>query len=158
MSSPPPPTPTQRCWLGEGCTHACLVMSLAGLMSQGKHVSYMVLDFRMVEEVDTTAVKKIKKLMRYTDKVGLTIVMTNLTKAMRENFDEEGVCELKQVSEKKRETSTPPLTHVAVATPNRHNPRRQNHRPAPRRRCARALHMLLRGRVKIMGLLIRRTG
>lgn len=55
----------------------------------------MVLDFRMVESIDATAVKKLKKLLRYTDRVGLTICFTNLTTKMVEMFEEEGVHELR---------------------------------------------------------------
>ena len=61
------------------------------MYTQGKHVSTMILDFRMVESVDATAVKKLKKLLRYTDRVGLKICFTNLTEKMREMFAEEGL-------------------------------------------------------------------
>merc|ERR1719326_2847836 len=66
-------------------------------LERGQHVSYLILDFRMVEEVDTTAVKKIKKLLRYTDEQGLLTIITNLTTRMRENFEEAGVCPEKTV-------------------------------------------------------------
>eukprot|EP01043_Picozoa_sp_COSAG02_P026060 COSAG02_NODE_1490_length_12364_cov_67.758418_4_plen_904_part_00 len=61
----------------------------------GVQVSTMILDFRMVESVDATAVKKLKKLLRYTDRVGLKICFTNLTTKMVEMFEEEGVHELR---------------------------------------------------------------
>ena len=58
---------------------------------RGQHVTYMILDFRMVDEVDTTAVKKIKKLLRYTNRAGLHILITNVTSQMARNFTREGV-------------------------------------------------------------------
>ena len=58
-------------------------------------MSTMILDFRMVESVDATAVKKLKKLLRYTDRVGLKICFTNLTTKMVQMFEEEGIHELR---------------------------------------------------------------
>ena len=52
-------------------------------LERGQHVSYLILDFRMVEEVDTTAVKKIKKLLRYTESYNVITIITNLTTKMR---------------------------------------------------------------------------
>jgi len=74
-----------------------IVNEYKSLMAKGQHVSYLILDFRMVDRVDTTAVKKIKKLIRYTDKVGLVVIITNLTPKMRRTFVEQGVCERKEV-------------------------------------------------------------
>ena len=45
--------------------------------------------------MDTTAVKKIKKLLRYTDESGLIMIITNLTTKMREDFEASGVHELR---------------------------------------------------------------
>ena len=62
-------------------------------------VSTLVLDFRMVESIDATAVKKLKKLLRYTDRVGVKICFTNLTTKMIEMFEEEGVHELRKAED-----------------------------------------------------------
>ena len=62
-------------------------------LERGQHVSYLILDFRMVEEVDTTAVKKIKKLLRYTESYNVITIITNLTTKMRVSTASDAICE-----------------------------------------------------------------
>ena len=45
-------------------------------------VSFLVLDFHMVENIDATAVKKIKKVLRFCEEDGVTVILTGLSHSM----------------------------------------------------------------------------
>lgn len=49
---------------------------------KNRRVAYLVLDFHMVENMDATAVKKIKKIMRFCEEGNVTVILTALSESM----------------------------------------------------------------------------
>jgi MFS superfamily sulfate permease-like transporter/CRP-like cAMP-binding protein len=49
---------------------------------KGRPVAYLILDFHMVDNIDATAVKKIKKVLRFCEEGGVMVIITSLTESM----------------------------------------------------------------------------
>ena len=56
-----------------------------------KRVQYLVLDFRFVENFDSTAIKKFRKLLRHAEEEQVCVCVTNLQAELRERMEEDGI-------------------------------------------------------------------
>eukprot|EP01051_Picozoa_sp_SAG22_P006810 SAG22_NODE_459_length_10228_cov_9.593642_7_plen_976_part_00 len=56
-------------------------------------VKFLVMDFHMVDNVDATAVKKIKKILKFCETEGITMILTSLNHDMEHAFHHDEVTE-----------------------------------------------------------------
>lgn len=58
--------------------------------SQPENIQFLVLDFQMVDDMDGTSLKKIKKLMRFLNMSNITLILSSTT-GLQKKLDREGI-------------------------------------------------------------------
>jgi len=68
-----------------------IVELLVTKKKRGRPVRFLVIDFKAVENIDTTAAKKFKKVLQFTRAEGIAVVLTALPPTAKEQLDQDHV-------------------------------------------------------------------